>query len=574
MRKKNIAAWLLFLGMAVSGTGCGCPLETGIESTEETGNSLSLEEEMEFARTTPLGKYPETVTFTQAKMVGNNDSNLPEGDTYDDNVYTRCMMEMLNVRCENILQDTETQYSVNLEMMIADGNIPDIMMVSDLETLRYLVEHDMIADLTEAYENCASDRIKDIFNSYEENSIFQNVVFDGKLMAVPETNIACGPNFVWLRKDWMDALGLEEPSTLEDVEAIVREFVQKDPGNNGEGNTVGLVCDTNVCGESGYGNEYQMDLVFAACGAYPKQWIETDAGVEYGSVQPQMKEALSRLNAWFEEGIIDSDFLFHTSTNILEMIVSGKCGSFFGPWWATNNPLMDAMKANPDAEWMPYLIATNEDGSTSYYSQNPSFQYIVVSKEFEHPEVVFKIISLIFDYMRYEKRNNPEYASYYALNVDPNVRPLAINIDYNEAVENCYVNITAALEGSLDPNELMSVERAYYETCKAYMENPESEDLSLWSAWVSRIHAGSLLQEGNLSQVSSLFFGETKTMEEKWYRLSELEKSMYLKIITGEEPVSWFDQFVSEWKALGGSQITKEVQEQLQDKPTRDVPFQ
>ena len=34
--------------------------------------------------------------------------------------------------------------------------------------------------------------------------------FDGKLMAVPETVIDHGPNLLWLRKDWMDELGLKE----------------------------------------------------------------------------------------------------------------------------------------------------------------------------------------------------------------------------------------------------------------------------------------------------------------------------------------------------------------------------
>ena len=55
--------------------------------------------------------------------------------------------------------------------------------------------------------------------------------------------------------------------------------------------------------------------------------------------------------------IVDDD------ANIAELIVDGKCGSFFGPWWAPNNPLMEAMEKNPDAVWEPYLIRTTEDGS-------------------------------------------------------------------------------------------------------------------------------------------------------------------------------------------------------------------
>ena len=65
----------------------------------------------------------------------------------------------------------------------------------------------MIEDLTVAYQNCISDRIREMYASYGEDLI-DSVTFDGKIMALPETNITDGPNLVWLRKDWMDTLGL------------------------------------------------------------------------------------------------------------------------------------------------------------------------------------------------------------------------------------------------------------------------------------------------------------------------------------------------------------------------------
>ena len=39
-------------------------------------------------------------------------------------------------------------------------------------------------------------------------------------MAIPETNIDDGPNLLWLRRDWMDKLGLESPKTIEDAEQL------------------------------------------------------------------------------------------------------------------------------------------------------------------------------------------------------------------------------------------------------------------------------------------------------------------------------------------------------------------
>lgn len=58
-------------------------------------------------------------------------------------------------------------------------------------------------------------------------------------MAVPETVIDHGPNLLWLRKDWMEELGLEEPETLEDAFEIIDAFVQNRMGTEDGRNSCG-----------------------------------------------------------------------------------------------------------------------------------------------------------------------------------------------------------------------------------------------------------------------------------------------------------------------------------------------
>ncbi|MFQ7513072.1 MAG: peripheral protein, partial [Lachnospiraceae bacterium] len=396
-----------------------------------SANELAKKEQWEYASTTPDGKYPELVTYTLGKMTGANNSNLPKGETYENNAYTRYLREYFNIQNKDVFEEKNDQYNVSVSVAMSSDNLPDLMLVGSIEDLRQLVALDLIEDLTKSYENCLTDRIKDIYASYGEG-IIDGVTFDGKIMAIPETNIDDGPNLLWLRRDWMDKLGLESPKTIEDAEAIVQAFIEKDPGENGEGKTVGFVCDPELSGECGYSSEYLMDIVFAANGAYPKQWIEDENGeVSYGSVLPQAKDALAKLKSMYERNILDQNFLLRTSVNNIELITKGLCGSFFGPWWAANNPLMEAIAANPDAVWEPFLIQTDDDGSTSYYSQNPTYKYVVVRKGYEHPEIACKIINGLFDYVRYDGTYNSEFEEYYQNNVDPTARPLAINVDYS-----------------------------------------------------------------------------------------------------------------------------------------------
>lgn len=560
---KNILKRMIALSLA------GCLVLTGCnkQQTEKT-DTAEHTQEWKTAETTPFGRYPEEVIYTLGKMTGMNNSNLPKGDTYEDNGYTRYLKKQLNIQNKDVFEAGENDnYQETVSMTIASRELPDVMVVNDMDMLQLLVDNDLIEDLTQVYENCTSSRIKDIYNSYG-SEILDNVTFDGKLMALPETNIDDGPSLCWLRKDWMDKLGLDAPETVEDVENIVHEFVQKDPGGNGKGETVGLVCDDELTGGCGYSYEYQNDIIFASFGAFPKQWIyNKDGEVVYGSVQNEAKAALGKLRQMYQQGTLDNNFLMRESSNIIELIVSGRCGSFFGPWWSPNNPLMSAMQENPNAEWQPYLIQTDKDGRTSFASQNPNDKYVVVRKGYKHPEIVMKIVSVLFDDLRYDEEDVREMERYYQDNVDPTARPLAINVDYKDALMRCYDSLKDAIQGRKKLEDLGLLEGAYYISCSKYIDRKKDTSAQKswedWAAYASRMTACSVLRKGQTRQVKSLFFGETKTMKSNWWRLEELEKKVYLEIVTGQKPLSYFDEFVKEWNRQGGEKIRGEVAQEL-----------
>lgn len=541
----------------------GCKSPAGFASNDNEEYNARMEE----ARTTPFGAYPETIEYTLGKMTSVNNSNMPENDTYTDNAYTRYIKSVINVQNVDVFEANDSQYDTNVSMVISMGSLPDIMVVSSQDEVEQLVEAGLIEDLTESYNNCISDRIRKMYESYGD-SLKDMVTYDGKIMALPETNITDGPNLVWLRKDWMDKLGLSEPHTIDDVVNIVKHFISEDPENNGvdasgKPNTVGLAVDTDVTGECGYSSEFLLDIIFACFGAYPKQWIMNDDGeIVYGSVTDEAKEALSYINNLYNQGVIDNDFLLRTSTNICELIENGLCGSFFGPWWAPNNPLANAVSRNPDADWQPYLIATDSDGTTSYHSQNPCYKYVVVRKGYEHPEIAAKMISVMFDKVRFDCTDSEEFKNYYQINVEPTARPLSINVDYNNALSICYRNIDAAISGRKNPDSLELLERSFYDACSEYIKNANKTSTQ-WAAYMSRIKACSLITQDNIKVVDSLYFKTTDTMKSHWWRLKAKEKEAYLKIISGEEDISYFDTFVKEWNEQGGQTITSEVSESM-----------
>lgn len=547
MKIKRMGA-VFFLVVCVF---CGCGKHE--ISHEKNGQNVSEEyrRAMEKAETTPYGAYPELVTYTLAQISGANNSNLPEGDTYEDNAYTRYLRKMLNIQNDTVYMDTEERYSELVNILVKDQNLPDIMVVTDREILKELVENDLVEDLTEVFEKCTSPRIKEMYESYGD-ALLNSGKFNGRLMAVPETVIDHGPNLLWLRKDWMEELGLEEPETLEDAFKIIDAFVQNRMGTEDGETPVGLACDTNLVGTTS--SSYSVDPVFDSFGANPQRWISQDGEIVYGSLTEETKEALDYLHKLYDRGILDRNFALRAPNNLRDLVVNGKCGAFFGLWWTPNNPLMESYEKNSEADWEPYYL--QEMADKNVYESFRDNKYVVVRKGYEHPEIVMKIISVLFDYTRYEAEDAREVNEYFALNVDPTARPLVINVDYNEATYQVTENIEAALNGNYPEGNLTAIEQSYYQACSSYLSGKDytAED---WAAYKSRISAVGLLVDKHYTPVVRSYLDDAGG--EIPQSLRQFETSTFIQIIMGEKPVSYFETFVEQWYQQGGHELTQQI---------------
>lgn len=545
----------VILGCIISLSGCGISNQPAQKTASEQKSSTAEENvrtgSWESAAQSPYGAYPELVTYTLGQMSGTNNSNLPDGNTYEDNAYTRYLKKILNIQNENVYMESEDRYDEFVNILIKDQTLPDVLVISDRDMLKELVENNLVEDLTEVYQNCTSKRIKEMFESYG-SGLLESVKFDGKLMAIPETVTDHGPRLMWLRKDWIDELGLEEPKTLEDAFDIVEAFVQNRMGTAEGEEPVGLVCDTDLVGSTS--SSYSVDPVFDKFGASPRKWINQNGEIVYGSVTEETRNALSYLHELYERGVLDQNFALRAQNNLRDLVVSGKCGAFFGLWWTPNNPLMDIYETDKDAEWMPYYL--QEVDWKNVYASFSDSKYVVVRKGYEHPEIVMKIISVLFDYSRYTAEDADEVNEYFALNVDPTARPLVINVDYNEATFQITKDILAVMSGQRQESTLSEIAKSYYDAAEKYIHG-ESEIAEDWAAYESRLVAVGRLLDGNYRSVKSKYLDDSDGEVPK--SLLQLEKNSFIQIIMGVKPVSYFDEFVETWYEEGGEELTQQI---------------
>lgn len=563
MRKKRlltvagIGALILCAGLVFVLSRGGGPED---KQTAEREPAVSDETQWEDAEHTPLGKYPETVEYTLGKIAGANNANLPAGDTYEDNAYTRYLKDLLNIQNVDVFElEDDGTYTEALELAISDKDIPDILVVNGRENLQRLIEDGLIEDLTQVYEECTTDVIKEMYESYG-TGLLDSATFDGKLYAFPNAAIDDGEMLLWLRADWIRKLGLEEPQSMEEAMDIIKAFIENDM--SGDGQTVGLACSTGLI--AGSGDTYGVDGIFTKFGSSPTKWILDDEGqVVYGSLTQETKDALEYLNSLYEDGILDSRFLLRKTENIDDLIRNGQCGAIFGRWWAPNNPLSISYGADSSADWKPYLFAEDIADRPQTFESYDGWMYVVVRKGYEHPEIVGKYVSAIFDYSRYE---DDQYAGevneYFAINVDPTARPMNINVDYVDALYRCGDNLEKALSGEISVTELSGLEKSYYNTCSSYL-NGNLTTANGWAAYASRILAVDVLNKAKAYKLPPVSMGDSDG--EIPQELQELEHEAFLQIITGEKPLDYFDTFVVEWYENGGRELTETVRESYQE---------
>ena len=497
---------------------------------------------------------------------------FPDGDTYEDNAYIRMAEKKLNIDITDEFEANGDDYDRQVSLALSAGDIPDMMKVGTLDEVQELYENDLIADLTGVYEEYASDYLKAVYDSYDGRAM-DNVTFDGMMMALPGTNTDSGPSIVWIRSDWMEQLGvkLDEDQdgciTIEDVETVAKEFMEKNPEN--AENVVGVAFAPWLTNGDPDGT-FSMNSIAYALGAFPKTWMEKDGKVIYGSASEEMKQALAVASGWFQEGILDPQVGTRTWDDITALLANGQCGITFGTWHIPDWLLNNVYALNGNATFEAYALA-DANGKVNCKHNNATAGYIVVSKDFEHPEIAIQIANLFYDELVNSKElleEYPEVASYVANGVDGSSRPFNIEVNSYTSLLDDYADLERCLNGEITVEEVRTSEqRSNATSISAYLEG--NGDATGWSKYHSRSKGVELIQsltENDLfSWLTPVFPQTTPTMETNLANLEKLEEETFIKIVTGDIDVeSGFAQFVADWNKQGGEQILNEIAEQLQ----------
>ncbi|BBH18855.1 lipoprotein LipO [Paenibacillus baekrokdamisoli] len=498
----------------------------------------------------PMGKIDPEIEVTAIRTLEPT-TKFENGETIENNAWTKLYENEFGIKLKYLWVSDPTQFEQKFNIAMASGQLADIMPVNGIQ-FNQLVEADQLADLTDVLEKYGTPQTKEMLKK-DGGVGLDSATYNGKLLGIP-VNMGSfdTASLLWVRTDWLKKLNLPEPKTMADVFKIAEAFVTQDPDGNNKKDTQGLGATKEV-----YGLEPGLDGFFNGYHAYPKSWVADASGkLVYGSIQPEMKKALEKLQEMYKTGFIDREFGVKDKEKFIQTVNAGKLGMFYGADWS---PLLflDGKALDEKMEWKPFLLPSIDDQKAKAQTAYNVNQYYVVRKGMKHPEAVVKLLnaaSYQWDRSKYPltdmNRNGDVDKWQYALVQASN--PIQ-NVELYEHVKN-------ALEKK-DESLLDVVSNPGQATFYKNINDFNNGDKKGWG-FTRFFDAITLLYDYHVNdgfKLTEFTSGPTPTMVEKQATLLKMELETFTKIIMGESSIDSFDEFVSNWKKLGGDTITEEV---------------
>jgi putative aldouronate transport system substrate-binding protein len=127
---------------------------------------------------------------------------------------------------------------------------------------------------------------------------------------------------VIIRKDWLQNLGLEMPTTTEELREVATAFTEDDPDGNGQDDTYGIIVPK---WPGTIGTNSPWDAIETWYGA-GNRWTERDGELVPNFTTDEWLEAVQFERQLVEDGVVNADFATFDSANWNEPFLNGKGG--------------------------------------------------------------------------------------------------------------------------------------------------------------------------------------------------------------------------------------------------------
>jgi putative aldouronate transport system substrate-binding protein len=297
-----------------------------------------------------------------------------------------------------------TEETQALNSMMASASSPDICYTYNTALITHYSELGGLLDLAPYVDTLLKD-----YNEFLgmdpgiEGERLINRMKDretGKLYAIPGRYMYTASQNLFIRKDWLDKLGLAIPTTKEEFYDALVVFKEKDPGGVGKNRVIPFTMSVDVRWTAGIIVDPFIDPALSS----KERWINTV--IDRYILLPGYKEGFRFLNRMYNNGLIDRDFPLYRDDRTLEnLLKAGIAGSFSHNWdhiYRDNTKILEDLQKNiPGAELIPIDAIQGIDGITHKRGSPPTSLYWFIPASAKNPEAAIRYANWLSRFENY-----------------------------------------------------------------------------------------------------------------------------------------------------------------------------
>lgn len=212
---------------------------------------------------------------------------------------------------------------------------------------------------------------------------------DGHIYSLPAIGDAPAARMakkLYFNQEWMDKLNLEQPSTMDELYAVLKAMRENDPNGNGEKDEVPVTESVSTL--------YRIFGGLFNCFNRGEQHAEYDVDPETGLVRhvktsDAFRQTLEYMHKLYEEGIIDQECITFKDATAVGYDVQDRLGLYF----ATNLALLPADEMD---KWTPATTYVEGAIWPMMRSQLRSVGAFVITAECENPELALRWVDYFY----------------------------------------------------------------------------------------------------------------------------------------------------------------------------------
>ena len=415
---KKLIALALCLVLLLALAACG---ETGT-ATVDSGETAVMTDPVEEDDAAWHGELP-LVPEGEEKTLTIGIRTSGKVTDYKENSYTKWVEEQTGVNLEFVQfsgtsKDAGTQASL---MMAAGEKMPDILYafsgINKQQGEEYGVDGyflDLNPYFEQGYNYYQKQSMQTLFGD-DANRVYHMVMDQGiepttgglyDFPTMQEVPLDTPKYHAWINQEWLDALGLEAPKTIDELYDVLVAFRDQDPNGNGKKDEIPMIGKAD--------NSYK-DIVLYVINAYifcntsyhfnvtdGKLWIPYD--------QDEYRQALCFVNKLVKEGLL-SPLTWTQTANELKALINSTDGTY------TCGIICDHADVGfePDNDsifqYVPLHPLADETGRGGYCPRaSYSVSYVTrITADCEDPELAFKFLDFTMSQESYMRQRWGEY---------------------------------------------------------------------------------------------------------------------------------------------------------------------